>query len=94
MSCKKLPASLRGLAELHSYKSKKVSICICTWMRSGYVKKKVKARGRFCTRSEGNCPGRLRRPGRAAMIPELMVTIKNKCYFSEMSGCSVLQKTR
>jgi hypothetical protein len=44
-----------------------------------YVRKKVEAKGRFCARSEGIWPGLLIRPGRAAMIPELMVTIKNEC---------------
>jgi hypothetical protein len=46
-----------------------------------YVKKKVEACGRFCASSDGICPGSLSRPGRAAMIPELMVTIKNECCY-------------
>jgi hypothetical protein len=46
-----------------------------------HVKKKVEARGKFCASSEGICPGSLRRPGRAAMIPELMVTIRNECCY-------------
>ena len=46
---------------------------------SMYVKKNVDARGKFCASNEGTWPGLLSRPGSAAIIPELMDTIKNEC---------------
>jgi hypothetical protein len=45
-----------------------------------YVKKKVDACGKFCASNEGISPGSLISPGSAAMIPELIVTIRNECY--------------
>lgn len=63
------------------------------WGREGerrragtHVKKKVEAAGKFCASNDGIDVGLLTRPGNAAMIPELSVTIRKECYRAEQTN--------
>ena len=43
------------------------------------MRKKLEALGSSCARSVGTDAGSFNKPGRAAIIPDATVTIKNEC---------------